>query len=94
MKHGGGQERVESLESDVAAPLPAEELLALDEALERFAAEEPLKARLVELRFFVGLTNEVAAELLGISAVTAKRHWRYARAWLHRQMQANPGRRM
>jgi RNA polymerase sigma factor (TIGR02999 family) len=83
VKHGGGQARVELADAHIASPMPADELLALDEALQRFATEEPLKARLVELRFFVGLTNEEAAEMLGISAVTAKRHWRYARAWLH-----------
>jgi RNA polymerase sigma factor (TIGR02999 family) len=90
-KHGGGQVRVDLLESDIASPMPAEELLALDEALQRFAAEEPLKARLVELRFFVGLTNEEAAELLEISSATAKRHWRYARAWLHQAVAGGDG---
>lgn len=91
IRHGGGAARVELLESEIAAPMPAEELLALDEALQRFAAEEPQKARLVELRFFVGLTNEEAAEMLGISAVTAKRHWRYARAWLHQAVADGEG---
>jgi RNA polymerase sigma factor (TIGR02999 family) len=92
IRHGGGLERVALLESEIAAPMPAEELLALDEALQRFAAEDPLKARLVELRFFVGLTNEQAADLLGVSAVTAKRHWRYARAWLHQAVAGGEGR--
>ena len=59
-------------------------MLALDEALARLAAEDPVKARLVELRFFAGLGLEDAAAALGVSAPTAKRYWRYARAWLHR----------
>jgi DNA-directed RNA polymerase specialized sigma24 family protein len=61
-------------------------LLALDEALTRLAAEEPVRARLVQLRFFAGLSNEEAARALGISPATAKRYWRYARAWLHREV--------
>ena len=62
------------------------ELLALDEALTQLAAEDPVKAKLVELRFFAGLTIEEAAETLGISPRTAKRHWPYARAWLHQKI--------
>jgi RNA polymerase sigma factor (sigma-70 family) len=66
----------------VAAPEPDDELLALDEALELLAAQDPQKARLVELRYFAGLTGEQAAEVLGISAATADRHWAYAKACL------------
>jgi RNA polymerase sigma factor (sigma-70 family) len=62
--------------------MPDEELLALDEALEQLAAKDPQKAQLVELRYFAGLTGEEAAQVLGISASTADRHWAYARAWL------------
>ena len=91
VRHGGGQARVDLLESEIAAPMPAEDLIALDEALQRFAIEEPLKARLVELRFFIGLTHEEAAEMLGVSAITAKRHWRYARAWLHQAIGEGEG---
>jgi RNA polymerase sigma factor (TIGR02999 family) len=83
-KRGGGMER-QPLES-VAAPEPDEELLALDEALDKLAAADPQKARLVELRYFVGLTGEQAAELLGISPTTADRHWAYARAWLQAEV--------
>jgi RNA polymerase sigma factor (TIGR02999 family) len=79
-KRGGGLDRQQL--PDPAAPQPDEELLALNEALDRLAAEEPLKARLVELRYFAGLTNDQAAEVLGISPSTADRHWAYARAWL------------
>jgi RNA polymerase sigma factor (TIGR02999 family) len=79
-KRGGGRKR-EGLDA-VAAPEPDDELLALDEALEQLAAKDPQKARLVELRYFAGLTGEQAAQVLGISAATADRHWAYARAWL------------
>jgi RNA polymerase sigma factor (TIGR02999 family) len=85
-KHGGGLPRVDLDLANLASPMPEEDLLALDEAMTRFAAEDPTRARLVQLRFYVGLSNEEAAEVLGISAVTAKRYWRYARAWLHRQV--------
>ncbi|MDB5290269.1 MAG: hypothetical protein JWL69_1510 [Phycisphaerales bacterium] len=80
-KRGGGDLQRQPLEG-LAAPAPDEELLALDEALTKFAASEPQKARLVELRYFAGLTGEQAAEVLGISPTTADRHWAYARAWL------------
>ena len=69
-----------------AADIPAEDLLALHDALEQLAAHDPAKARLVELRFFAGLTLEQAAECLGISLSTADRAWRYARAWLYSAM--------
>jgi RNA polymerase sigma factor (TIGR02999 family) len=85
-KHGGLQRR--PLDPVVAAPEPDEELLALDGALEKLAAVDPLKARLVELRFFAGLTGEQAAEVLGISPTTADRHWAYARAWLRAEVSA------
>jgi RNA polymerase sigma factor (TIGR02999 family) len=85
-KHGGGLARAEFDVGEISSPLPDEDILALDEAVTRLAAEDPLRARLVQLRFFVGLSNEEAAGVLGISGVTAKRYWRYARAWLHREM--------
>jgi RNA polymerase sigma factor (sigma-70 family) len=66
--------------------------LALDEALQRLADKDPRKARLVELRYFIGLTTSEAAEVLGVSVATAERDWSYARAWLHRQIAAtDPG---
>ena len=83
-KRGGGLQR-EPLDA-VAAPEPDAELLALDEALEKLAAQDPQKARLVELRYFAGLTGEQAAEVLGISPTTADRHWAYARAWLQAEV--------
>lgn len=83
-KRGGNRQR-EPL-TDLAAPLPDDELLALHEALGRLAAEDPVKAQLVELRYFAGLTGDQAAELLGISASTADRHWAFARAWLQAEV--------
>jgi RNA polymerase sigma factor (sigma-70 family) len=59
------------------------------EVLDKLAAEDPQKAELTKLRYFVGMTFEEAAEVLGISVATAKRHWAYARAWLHTEIQAN-----
>jgi RNA polymerase sigma factor (TIGR02999 family) len=79
-KHGGGRRRQEL--PDLAAPQPDHELLVLNDALEQLATEDPVKARLVELRYFAGLTNNQAADALGISPSTAERHWAYARAWL------------
>lgn len=79
-KHGGGRRPLEF--SDVAQAPPDAELLALHDALDQLAAEDPLKSRLVELRYFAGLTNDQAADVLGISPSTADRHWAYARAWL------------
>ena len=86
-KHGGGQRRQEL--DAVAAPQPDEELLALDTALDKLAAGDPVKAKLVELRFFAGLTGAQAAEVLGISPATADRWWSYARAWLQAEMQSD-----
>jgi RNA polymerase sigma factor (TIGR02999 family) len=89
-KRGGGLRRVElDGSAPVAAPEapPAEDLLALDEALKQFESEEPLKARLVKLRYFAGLSLADAAAALGISPATAKRHWIYARSWLYGKIQ-------
>lgn len=86
-KHGGRRLHVEL--PDVASPQPDDELLALNEALERLAAEDPVKARLVDLRYFAGLTLDQAAQVLGISPRTADRHWAYARAWLQTAVRGN-----
>jgi RNA polymerase sigma factor (TIGR02999 family) len=79
-KRGGGMQQVDL--DALAAPAPDDELLALDEALAKLAEIDPVKGKLVELRYFAGLTGEEAAEVLGISPSTADRHWAYARAWL------------
>ena len=86
MRHGGNQQRVDIDEVEIASNTKEEELLAINEALERFTAHDKQKAELVKLRYFVGMTNEEAAEILGISVPTAKRWWTYARAWLFSQM--------
>ena len=83
VKHGGEHHRVELDDERLVCSVPADQILVLDEALERFGQEEPEKAQLVKLRFFAGLSIEEAAETLGISRATAARHWTYARAWLH-----------
>jgi RNA polymerase sigma factor (TIGR02999 family) len=85
-KHGGGRERVEVELADLPTRLPPDDLLALDEALGRLEQIEPVKARLVTLRYFAGMTIEQAAAALNISRVTAHRYWTFARAWLHQQM--------
>ena len=85
--HGGGYQRQELQPDILASPEPDEDLLALDSALAKLAERDPVKARLVELRYFAGLTGEEAAEILGVSARTADRYWLYARAWLRREME-------
>ncbi len=83
-KRGGGWQRADL--EDVVAAEPHEDLLALDEALRKLTVIDPLKAKLVELRYFAGLTGEQAAEVLGISPTTGDRHWAYARAWLQAEI--------
>ena len=86
IKRGGGRRRDPVELDDLLTGVPAPEVLALHEALEQLAAHDPVKAKLVELRFFAGLTLEQAAECLGISLSKAERAWRYARAWLYTAM--------
>ena len=86
LRQGGHAQRHALVEEEAVLPEPAEDLLALNEALERLAAKDQRKARLVELRFFAGLTTTQAAELLEISVSTAERDWVYARAWLRRDI--------
>lgn len=86
-RHGGGQVHLDVDDLEIAAPVQDDdELLAVNEALDNFAAEDREKAELVKLRYFVGLTIEDAAEVLGISVATANRWWTYARAWLHQEI--------
>jgi RNA polymerase sigma factor (TIGR02999 family) len=86
-RHGAGAQHVDADEIEIAAPDHKEdELLAVHEALDALAAHDGRKAELVKLRYFAGLTIDEAAEVLGISAPTAKRDWTYARAWLFRQI--------
>jgi RNA polymerase sigma factor (TIGR02999 family) len=91
-RRGGGQKRLPLEHVEIAAPEPSLDVLALEEALARFEQADRLKADLVKLRYFAGLTVEQAAEALGISATTADRYWSYARAWLHAELKkGGPG---
>jgi RNA polymerase sigma factor (TIGR02999 family) len=87
-KRGGRLQRHDVHQVDPAAPEQQTDVLALDEALTQLACDHPEKARLVQLRYFGGLTLVEAAATLKISSATADRHWRYARAWLARQLDA------
>src|SRR5262245_47919522 len=86
LKHGGDFDRVEIELAELPMRMDDEELIALDGALEKLGQQDPVKARLVMLRFFGGLTIEQASEVLNISRVTAYRYWTFARAWLHHEI--------
>ena len=92
-KHGGNLVRRTLEDLPLVAPELGEDLLALDEALEKLAKEEPVKAELVKLRHFAGLTVDEAAQALNISPATADRYWAYTRAWLHAEITGNDGAR-
>lgn len=85
-KRGGGDPVISIDEVAILSPERSDAVIALDEALDRLAATEPRKARIIELRYFGGLTADETAELLGISAVTVMRDWRFATAWLRRDL--------
>lgn len=86
VKHGGGRQRVDADTAAMVASEVEDDLVAIDEALQRLAAVDPVKAELVKLRFFAGLTIEETAATLGISSATAKRYWAYSRVWLFKQV--------
>ena len=88
LETNGGQQRVEMPEIASAVMETDDKVLAVNEALEKFAVLDPQKAELVKLRYFVGMTIEQAAEALGLSERTAKRYWAFARAWLHEEIKA------
>jgi len=90
-RRGAGAAHLDVDELEIASPVPDDQLLALNDALDRFATLEPQQAELVKLRYFVGLKIEEAAEVLGISKATATRWWAYARAWLFHEIQTPPG---
>lgn len=90
-RHGGGKVRIDLENVDIEAERGADDLLALDDALQLLTAEEPTAAEVVKLRYFAGLTAATAAAALGISLRTANRHWAYAKAWLHRHMRGQGG---
>jgi len=86
-RHGGGQARLDINQIEIATTAPDDELLAVNDALEKLAAHDSQMAELVKLRYFVGLTTEDAAEVLGISVRTAERWWSYSRAWLYQEFE-------
>lgn len=87
-KHGGGQERVDVNEVEIAAGVDDEKILLVNEALEKLAVEDPIRAEVVKLHFFVGLTHAESAEILQISEKTVRRHWNYSRVWLYQTIQS------
>jgi len=89
-RHGGEYQRVDFAGFDLAAPAPMadDQLLAVDEALDKFAVEHPVQAELVKLRYFAGLTNEEVSKVLGISISTAKNYWNFSRAWLLNEIES------
>jgi RNA polymerase sigma factor (TIGR02999 family) len=90
-RHGGGRERVDLADVEPQIDPPCDDLLALNEALEELEKKDKLKADLVKLRFFAGLTVPQAANALGISASTADNYWAYARAWLRLEVSGETG---
>jgi RNA polymerase sigma factor (TIGR02999 family) len=90
-RHGGEHRRLDLDQLQLSDPADNDELLALNDALDRLANEEPATAAVVKLRYFAGLTIEEAAEALGISVRTANRDWAFAKAWLYQQLQGGPG---
>jgi RNA polymerase sigma factor (TIGR02999 family) len=87
VRHGGDQQRVDMMDEAPASFAADDQLLAVNDAVDKFAAEDPAKAKLVKLRYFVGMTIPEAAEVLGISEPMAKRYWSYARAWLYEEIE-------
>ena len=86
LKRGGGRVKQEFNDQVFCLDEPSEDLLALDEALEKLAQHEPVVAELVKLRYYAGMTVIQAAEIMNVSRRTADRHWAYARAWLHHEI--------
>ena len=82
LRHGGNRERVNLEDLNLAAPGVDDQLIAVDDALDKLAKSFPVQAELVKLRYFVGMTNEEAAHVLNISVSTAKNYWNFSRAWL------------
>jgi len=91
IKHGQGWQRQDLLEAELAVDSTGDDMIAVDDALTKLAAQQPEAARLIDLHFFAGLTLKDAARCLGISLRTAHRHWIYARAWLRRELDRSAG---
>ena len=88
VRHGGGLERVDLDDVEIASDVREDQLVAMDEALARLEREDPKKAEVVKLRYFVGMTNRETAEAMGLSEATVERHWAFAKAWLFSKIQA------
>jgi RNA polymerase sigma factor (TIGR02999 family) len=88
LRHGGDHQRIDIDQGQLSAELESEDFLALNEALDRLAREEPAAAEVVKLRYFAGLSIDETAAALGISVRTANRDWAYAKAWLHEQLRS------
>ena len=86
VRHGGRQARVDIQSIDLASPVTDDQLLAVHEALDKLAAQDPVEAELVKLRYFIGFTVEEAAGLLDISPRTARNYWAHARTWLYHEI--------
>lgn len=93
VKRGGGKKRIEVEDFDVPLAQPVEDILALDDALDKLGADDPRKAQIVSLRYFAGLTREETAAALGVSLATIDREWRYIVARLHRELHGDEGTR-
>ena len=87
-RHGGGLQRVEVENVDIAMPADEDHLLAVNDALDRLAVRSPVQAQVVKLRFFVGMTAAESAEVLGLSERTVKQYWSHAKTWLYREIQS------
>lgn len=86
VRHGGGQMKLDIQKIDLSGPVADDQLLAVNEALDKLATEDRVEAELVKLRYFVGMTVEEAARLLDISPRTARNYWAHARAWLYHEI--------
>ncbi len=89
LRHGGNQERVELDGQELAAPGTEEQIVAVHEVLDQLARHYPLQAEVVKLRYFVGMTNEEAAEVLGVSVATVKNYWTFARTWIYQEIKGS-----
>jgi RNA polymerase sigma factor (TIGR02999 family) len=87
-RHGGGYRRVDFEDLDLASPSVDDQLLAVNDALDKLAQEHPVQAELVKLRYFAGLTNEEVSKVLSISVSTAKNYWTFSRAWLLNEIES------
>jgi RNA polymerase sigma factor (TIGR02999 family) len=88
-KHAGGQQRLDVDEVDIAAPAANDKLLLVHEALQKLELQDPLRAEVVKLRYFVGLTHGESAQVLNLSEKTVRRHWEFARVWLYQAIQTS-----